>query len=320
MDRLGLEEDMPIEHSMVNKAIENAQVRVEGYNFDIRKHVLEYDDVVNRQREIMYDQRRQILTEPSMRPTIFGMVEDELRRLVDVATADPAMAGRTLARDEWDLDVLALETNRIVPLPEDTDPERWRALNAAELADNLVALAEEAYDAKEAGMGPELMRQLERLVMLRAVDNRWVRHLTDLDELREGIGLRAIAQQDPLVAYKKEAHEMYQELVESISRDIVYAIYHLQIMTRPAIPVKQIQTNRSDADARPAPARTSKGAPGRNDPCPCGSGRKYKNCHMRSDQGRPPETAAAPAGAAAGSGHRPPRSQQSRPPQKGKRR
>ncbi len=226
MDRLGLEEDQPIEHSMVSKAIEGAQVRVEGYNFDIRKHVLEYDDVVNKQREIIYNQRRQILSEPTMRPTIMGMAEDELRQLADQFTSDAtATSGRAVAleRKDWDLAGLAIEVGKIFPLPKGENPEGWRKLTAPELADHLVALAEAAYEAKEARLSaePQTMRDLEKAVMLQTVDNRWVRHLTDLDELREGIGLRAFAQQDPLIAYKKEAHEMYQDLVAAISRDIV---------------------------------------------------------------------------------------------------
>jgi preprotein translocase subunit SecA len=163
------------------------------------------------------------------------------------------------------------------------------------LADHLVALAVAAYDAKEARLAAQTetpsMRDLEKAVMLRAVDNRWVRHLTDLDELREGIGLRAFAQLDPLISYKKEAHEMYQEFVASIARDIVYAIYHVEF-TRPAAPVRQIQTNRGDGGGQPQPARSSGKTIGRNDPCWCGSGKKYKNCHLRSDEGRAP----APAG------------------------
>jgi preprotein translocase subunit SecA len=296
MDRLKIDEDMPIEHGLVSKAIESSQIRVEGYNFDIRKHVLEYDDVVNRQRELIYTQRRQILSEPTMRPTIMGMVEDELRSLVEVFTTDANPGGKTVAldRSEWDLAGLGLEVAKIVPLPKSENPESWRKLNAPELADHLVALAVAAYDAKEARLAAQTdapsMRDLERAVMLRAVDNRWVRHLTDLDELREGIGLRAFAQLDPLIAYKKEAHEMYQEFVASIARDIVYAIYHVEF-TRPAAPVRQIQTNRSDAGGQPQPVRSGKTI-GRNDPCWCGSGKKYKNCHLRSDEGRAP----APAG------------------------
>ena len=178
-----------------------------------------------------------------------------------------------------------------------------------DLADYLVDLAVQAYDAKEAAMGAENMRQLERLLMLRAVDNRWVRHLTDLDELREGIGLRAFAQQDPLIAYKKEAHEMYQELLASISQDIVHTIYHAQLMVRPpVIPTQRLQTNRGDGG--PTAARTQRQAARRNDPCWCGSGKKYKQCHMRADQGLEPAPAGsadgAQAAAQAGGASRPP--------------
>ncbi len=294
MERLGLDEDTPIEHNIVSKAIENAQVRVEGYNFDIRKHVLEYDNVVNRQREVIYNQRRQILTEPTMRPTIIGMVEDELRTLANTFTGD-------MDRNRWDLAGLAAEVNKILPLPKAEKPEDWRKYHATELAEHLVALAEQTYDAKETGLSAETLRHLEQLVMLRHVDNRWVRHLTDLDELREGIGLRAFAQQDPLVAYKKEAHDMYQELVASISHDIVYSIYHAQLMVRPALPVQRMQINRGEGASAPQQVRRTKQF-GRNDPCWCGSGRKYKHCHLRADQGRDGENAPAPAAAAAAAG------------------
>jgi preprotein translocase subunit SecA len=291
MERFGMEEDVPIEHNLVSKAIESAQVRVEGYNFDIRKHVLEYDDVVNKQREVIYTQRRQILSEPTLKPTILGMTEDYLRGLAEAFTRDTD-------RSEWDLGALAAEVIKVFPLPQSEDPESWRRMNAGELAEYLVGLSEQVYEAKEAAQGADLMRQLERLVMLRAVDNRWVRHLTDLDELREGIGLRAFAQQDPLIAYKREASEMYAELIESISRDVVTAIYHAQLVMRPLVPVRQMQTNRGDGGAAAQPARRQKTL-GRNDPCWCGSGRKYKNCHMRADQGRgeAPVTASAPAAA-----------------------
>jgi preprotein translocase subunit SecA len=321
MERFGLEEDVPIEHGMVSKAIENAQVRVEGYNFDIRKHVLQYDDVVNKQREIIYAQRRQILNEPSMRPTILGMIEDELRKLVDLITTDNE-SGRAmgLEREEWDLDALAGEVNKVLPLPDRFDPEQWRPLNARELADELVAMAEKAYDERERSIGEADMRRLERLVMLRIVDNRWIRHLTDLDELREGIGLRAFAQQDPLVAYKREASEMYGELVESISHDIAYSIFHVQLMARPpAPPVRQMVTNRSDGGSSQPVRASSKGQLGRNDPCWCGSGKKYKQCHMRDDAGRAPAAAPAGAGAPGGQAVRNASAPKAQPSKQGKR-
>ncbi len=312
MDRLGLDEDVPIEHSLVSRAIESAQVRVEGHNFDIRKHVLEYDDVVNKQREVIYNQRRQILSEPTMRPTILGMIEDEIKGLVE------QFAG-SAERSEWDLTGLAAELNKIIFPPYGDHPENWRTLATPQLTERLTGVAEKAYDAKESAMGSEMLRHLERLVMLRAVDGRWVRHLTDLDELREGIGLRAFGQQDPLVAYKKEAHEMYQDLVSAISHDVVYSIYHAQIVTRPTMP-QRMQTNRGDGSA-PQPVHSTK-TPGRNDPCWCGSGKKYKYCHMRADQGREPAPAqavGAPAAQQGGSSPVPARSPAANPAESSKR-
>ncbi len=289
MERFGLEEDVPIEHSVVSKAIESAQVRVEGYNFDIRKHVLQYDDVVNKQREIMYNQRRQILSEPSMRPTILGMVADELQALVSAFTND-------VEPEEWDLAALAGEVVKMMPLPAAENLEAWRRLKPPALVEHLSGLAEAAYDEREKALGEPTMRQIERLIMLRAVDNRWIRHLTDLDELREGIGLRAFAQQDPLVSFRKEAHEMYQDLVTAISRDVVYAIFHAQIATRPTLPVRQVQTNRGNGGGQvQQPARSTKSL-GRNDPCWCGSGKKYKQCHLRADEGREPAASSPAAG------------------------
>ena len=320
MDRLGLDEDVPIEHNVVSKAIESAQVRVEGYNFDVRKHVLQYDDVMNTQREIIYNQRRQILSESSLRPTVLGMVEDELRDLVEAFTKDQD-------RDSWDLAALAGEIIKIMPLPATERAETWRQLTGPALTERLLALAQANYDAREAALTEPVMRQIERLIMLRAVDSRWIRHLTDLDELREGIGLRAFAQQDPLVSYKKEAHEMYEDLIGAISRDVVYAIYHAQIAARPTLPVQRVQTNRGNGDGQAQPARSTK-SPGRNDPCWCGSGKKYKACHMRADQGREPAPAqaqAVPPAARAGSrpvaqGKRSGRSSAGPEPAKGKRR
>jgi preprotein translocase subunit SecA len=279
MDRLGMDENMPIENSVISRAIENAQVRVEGYNFDIRKHVLEYDDVVNKQREVIYEQRLQILSEPSMRPTIWGMIEDEIEALFEQFVGN-------LDRSEWDLAALHAELNKIIPLEPAEKAEAWWELNADELRDRLLALAEDEYDRREAELGEENMRRLERLVMLQIVDGRWMRHLTDLDELREGIGLRAFAQQDPLISYKKEAHEMYQALLATISHDLVYAIFHVQLMVQPPTPQPQrMQTNRGDGE-KAQPVRSAKGNLGRNDPCWCGSGKKYKNCHLRSDHGQ----------------------------------
>jgi len=204
------------------------------------------------------------------------MVEEEIRNLVNTFTAgdDPA---------EWDLKALYNAVNTIFPLPRRLRPEDWVNVPPQEIADHLVDLAYKAYDQKEQTLGAEKMRQLERLVMLKIVDERWMRHLTDLDALREGIGLRAIAQVDPLVAYKREAHEMYQGLLQTIQYDIVHSIYWLTLREEPLHrrPV-QMRTNRGDGGA-PQPARRTGIKLGRNDPCWCGSGKKYKHCHMRED-------------------------------------
>jgi preprotein translocase subunit SecA len=292
MESLGVEDDIPIEAGLVSKSVESAQTRVEGYNFDIRKHLLEYDDVVNQQREVIYAQRRRILSSPNLRETILAMVTEEIQRLVTVATSseDP---------DEWDFVTLHNAARAILPLPATTTAGRWRGMDADQIEEELITLAERLYDEKERTLGPDLMRQLERAVMLRVVDTLWVRHLTDLDMLREGIGLRAFGQQDPLVAFKREGHDMYDQLLGAIQHDIVHTIYHAQVMTMP--PPRQMRavhpSSSGDGDAR-KPVRSEK-RPGRNDPCWCGSGKKYKYCHMRQDMsaGQPVEASAAPQAA-----------------------
>jgi len=277
MDRLGMEEDIPIEHELVSKAIENAQARVEGYNFDIRKHVLEFDDVVNKQREVIYAQRRQVLSQEDLRPTIQRMVEEELRMLV--ATHIGVEEG-----EEWDLAALQSAVRAILPLPRRLRPQDWEGLSPQEIEAQLMALADELYTAKERKLGPEVMRQIERFILLHTVDNLWIRHLTDLDNLREGIGLRAYGHQDPLVAFQREAHEMYDDLVATVQHDVARAIYHVEVQEAPRRrPVRAPQPQRMAPAGAPQPAMQT-AAVGRNDPCPCGSGRKYKNCCMRKER------------------------------------
>jgi preprotein translocase subunit SecA len=360
MERLGVEDDVPIEHNLVSKSLESAQTRVEGYNFDIRKHVLEFDDVVNKQREVIYDQRRRILGEPTLRPTVLDMVASQISRLVGNFAPDGYDATRDLA-------ALYAALNAILPMPPEVDADAWQQMTAAEIAEQVETYAERYYDQRAQANGQEILRQLssegvtlealgqrpdpfhvtlyarvlealgravddslasvplrqlpaeaqgavlsgmvegaalyrDRMVMLRAVDERWVRHLTDLDALREGIGLRAIAQVQPIVAYKKEAHGMYVELLESIESDIVHAIYKVDVVRQQQPARRVVQTNRSDNGASQQPAKRSTPAVGRNDPCWCGSGKKYKHCHMRTDQvgeGAPPQKSAAPQPAGA---------------------
>jgi preprotein translocase subunit SecA len=285
MSRLGVEDDLPIEAGLVSKAIENAQTKVEGHNFDMRKHVLQYDEVVNEQRNRIYDQRRRILTEPSMKSSVETMIVEEVLDLVESFT--------TGAYEEvWKLDDLVQALRAMFYMPEDVSAEAWAGLKKDEIEDRAVDSALQAYAAKEAELGQETMRRAEKQILLWAVDSRWVRHLTDLDRLREGIGLQAFAQVDPLVAYKREAFNMYSELMNDIRGDVVKAVLTIQVQ-RQAEPVqptpiaRNIRTNRDGGNGASVQTERRSGPElGRNDPCWCGSGKKYKNCHMHSDRAK----------------------------------
>ncbi len=305
MERLGLEEDMPIEAGIVSKAIENAQTRVEGYNFDTRKHVLQYDEVVNEQRNRIYEQRRRILTEPSLQTNIVQMIGEEIEEIVGEFTSDDY-------EENWRREDLMQALKAIFPLPSGFTVAQWQGKTRAQIEDDAVKMAMDAYVAKEQALSPEFMRVIEKQLMLRAVDMRWIHHLTDLDHLREGIGLRAFAQVDPVVAYKREAFDMYADLMDDIRGDIVKAVFAFQM--QPTQPVAQQAAPDGPASAQPTSAsarrsqlaaletpmaknvRTNKDAStpqtvrkagpqlGRNDPCWCGSGKKYKACHMKQDE------------------------------------
>jgi len=306
MERLGVEEDVPIEAGLVNRAIENAQVKVEGYNFDIRKHVLQYDQVVNEQRNRIYDERRRILTEPSLKLTIDAMIEEDARALVTQFTSGDY-------EDQWQLQELGQALKALIHLlPADFNPQRWQQMKRSEIQDDVAELAAVAYAAKEVELSEPVLRQAEKQIMLWAVDNRWIRHLTDLDRLREGIGLQAIANVDPLVAYKREAFQMYGELLDAIRDDTVKAVFSVQLQRpqaqaqaqaepakaqklapAPSPMARNIRTNR-EAE-QPQTVRKSGPQLGRNDPCWCGSGKKYKQCHMTSDQAQGTGAQRAPA-------------------------
>jgi preprotein translocase subunit SecA len=279
MDRLGVDEDMPIEHDLITRSIENSQVKVEGYNFDVRKHLLEYDDVVNQQRQLIYDQRRLILTSATLKDTILDMVAEEVHAAVAWHTqGEPA---------EWDLSGLLTALRSVMPLPP-TSHAKWRGMDAEQIEHEFLDLSLKLYEEKEEQLGHELMRQLERLLMLRVVDSLWVKHLTALDELREGIGLRAFGQRNPLVEYKREAFDKFEDLKAAIAHDVARRIYFVTVVREPA--QRQVRAVRPGVQGRrAAPSRSGSGTRvGRNDPCPCGSGRKYKNCCMRKDTAETP--------------------------------
>jgi len=273
--------DEPIEAGLVSRAIAQAQTRVEGYNFDIRKRVLEYDDVVNKQREVIYRQRRELLDREDLRDVLLERLENQIGRLVDEHAPNGVVPA------DWDLDALHRALYSLYPVPTTVTPETMRGLNVDDLESLIIEGAHEAYDLKAAELG-DLMKRGERLTMLNAIDIHWRRHLTDLDVLREGIGLVSIAQRDPLVEYKREAFTMWTDLQDQISTTSVRNLFRMQVAnTQTVRRPMNIQAIRPGAvaDTKASPVRkTSRADIGRNDPCWCGSGKKYKNCHMREDQ------------------------------------
>jgi preprotein translocase subunit SecA len=272
MDKLGLEEDVPLEHSWVNKAIENAQTKVEAFNFDIRKHVVEYDDVMNKQREVIYADRRRILSEENLRPMIEEWVAEELNGLIAAY-----LPGEDTSA--WDYDGLYTELRKLVPLPDDVTEADLEGRSNEELQEYLVEVASEIYDAREQQFSPDLMRILERQWMIHVIDRLWIQHLTGIDDVREGINLRAYGQRDPLVEYKVEAASMFDSLLETIRHDVVYAIYHVVPRLEPVRRPQPSTTNREEEGGK-QPVKAGKKI-GRNEPCHCGSGRKFKKCHGR---------------------------------------
>jgi len=287
MSRLGVEDDMPIEAGVVSKAIENAQSKVEGHNFDIRKHVLRYDEVVNEQRNRIYEQRRRILTEASLKTSAIDMIEQEVADTVAKFTLSDY-------EDEWGLEELTHALSGVFPLPADFSPDQWAELDSQEIEEQGIEMALQVYAAKDEEIGEDVMRLSEKQIMLSAVDNRWVRHLTDLDRLREGIGLQGIAGIDPVVAYKREAFQMYSELMLDIRSDIVKSVYTIQPRREQPLMVgpiaRNIRTNRgaggNGGGGKPKTMRKTGPNLKRNDPCWCGSGKKYKQCHMKEDRAK----------------------------------
>jgi len=281
MDRVGMEEDQPIEHGLISKAIENAQKKVEGQNFNIRKQLLEYDDVMNQQREIIYQQRRQALEEENLKPVIMDMIEDIISELVE------NYAREDLPPDEWDLRGLEEAFFSQFSLRVDLRQADEEGLTQQGLLEFLLDKARTGYDQKEQQWGAEIMRDMERVVTLQTVDHHWREHLLAMDHLKEGIGLRGYAQQNPLIEYKREGLAIFQEMIEQIKRETIRVLFRIQVATREereeleAAQQQQplfLSHGDSAAAAKQQPATRKKAKIGRNQPCPCGSGKKYKKC------------------------------------------
>jgi len=269
MQWAGIDEETPIEHNVVTKAISNAQVQTEGYHFDVRKHLVEYDDVLNKHREVMYAERRRVLAEVDLSQSVLGMLDEEMEHIVDVHVNSNM--------EELEVKGLLLDLSTFMPLTQ----EEGTALVAdlprdglrAEMIERTTALARAKYAAKQDEIGAETMRKVERLVTLGVIDRLWMEHLTAMEHMRHGIGLRAAAQQQPLVVYKKEGHALFEGLLAGIKHDVASG------MLRVSVQAKSMQPRQAaPVQAKPKPPVVSGKRVGRNDPCPCGSGKKYKHC------------------------------------------
>ncbi|HOB19492.1 MAG TPA: preprotein translocase subunit SecA [Candidatus Atribacteria bacterium] len=276
VEAMGLDEDQPIEYGLLSKQIEQAQKRVEGRNFNIRKHVLQYDDVMNKQREVIYSQRRMVLEGENLRSSIMDMVSTLVDKAIEI------YAGSQIHRSEWDLKGLIDYLERIFIKPGTfvLNEDEISAIDTDELKERLLDYAEAAYREQEALNGEENMREVERIITLKVVDEKWMDHIDAMDQLRQGIGLRAYGQRDPVIEYKFEGYEMFEEMIHSIQEEVVRLLYHIRVQQN--MPKRERVAEPTEAShGGEAPERKPvvKGAKvGRNDPCPCGSGKKYKKC------------------------------------------
>ena len=280
IEKMGIGEDEPIEHGMLAKAIESAQKKVEGNNFAIRKRLLEYDEVMNEQREIIYGERKRVLMGENLRDSIQNMIDQIIDRIVDRYIADDTPV------DQWDMLGFNEGIHEVIPvkgsfmIPED----KKSTVTKDSFKDDMKKIAHRLYELKEKEINDdEKMRELERVIMLKVIDSRWMDHIDDMDQMRQGISLQSYAQKDPLIEYKYASYDMFEEMSNSIQLDTVKTLYRVRVVTeakREEV-AKPMFTNKDDSlTAKPKQRTTAK--VGRNDPCPCGSGKKYKNCCGRN--------------------------------------
>ena len=256
MEMLKVPEDQPIENKLISKAIESAQTKIEGYHFDARKHVLEYDDVFNKQRELIYSKRKKALEKKNVKSEILDMIREEIKKFVKFHTQ----------HEPWNLKEISQIIRSIFPAPDNLEEIIKEFKNPEEISEHLIKLAEKVYEKKEEELEPKNMRQVEKYVLLRSIDTLWMDHLDNMDYLRDSVRLRAYGQKDPLVEYKNEGIKLFQRLLGSIQSTIVNTIY--KVALAPA-----------SSAGRPASQSSVNKNIGRNSPCPCGSGKKYKKCH-----------------------------------------
>jgi preprotein translocase subunit SecA len=301
MDKLGVEEDMPIENPLISKSIEGAQKKIEGYNFDYRKHTLDYDDVMNKQRESIYKRRREILKiskvlEESdktidkdncpelleLKDKVLEMFENYAENIVSVHSAEE--------RSNWDVKGIIEAISKVVSvdgkleekLKEIVGSERSNEEARGLATEMIFKILSDEYNLREKDIGYSAMRQIEKMVLLRSIDILWMDHLDSMDSLKDGIGLRGYGQRDPLVEYKKESYRMFQSLLGSIEENVVHTIFKIQVAKKIVSPMenKNIKTSGGDEDQSASTPIKRKDKVGRNDLCVCGSGKKYKKCCM----------------------------------------
>ena len=284
MLKLGMEEGVPIEHRMVTRAIENAQKKVEGHNFDIRKHILEYDDVMNKQREVIYQHRRAVLDGKALHDDIVTMVGDVVDSQVNVCCPEEKYA------EEWDVKGLAEAVHNQfgVTLLKDHEQRRdaWRELGREGIKEDIRNSVLQAYQHKDEELSPDLLRYLEKMILLQVIDTHWKDHLLGMDQLRDGIGLRGYGQKDPLIEYKREGYDMFSAMMDRIKLDTLDKLFHVQAVSGenhepvPQVPhPPRLSLNRGEEPSTPKTVHRQEHKVGRNDPCPCGSGKKFKKCH-----------------------------------------
>lgn len=274
MDRLGMEEDVPIESKMVSRAIESAQKRVEGSNFDVRRVVLQYDDVMNQQRQVIYKQRKEVLESENLRDIVIQMINSHMERMLEMFCPPSEVP------EEWNLDGLLEQANATFLTEGKLTVKDLKGMEVEEIREKFQKVIEESYDEREAYIGSESMREFEKVVVLRSVDSKWLDHIDAMDQLRQGIHLRAYAQTDPLREYQFEGFEMFNEMIALIEEEVATYIMKAQVSVNQlerqevaqgkAVNTKEEQSKTVKRDGDKV---------GRNDLCPCGSGKKYKNCH-----------------------------------------
>jgi preprotein translocase subunit SecA len=279
MDAIGFKEDDALEHKMLSGAVENAQKKVEGNNFGIRKHVLQYDQVMNEQREVIYRERNKIIDGIDLRENVLNMLRGVLGR-----TVDKYISGAT-EPEEWDFDALNKELIIYFHKNEaNYSADQLETLTPERVKDDLYDAAMALYESRESAVTPERLREIERIVMMESINKRWMDHIDEMDQMRQAVGMRSYAQRDPLVEYQSLGFEMFEEMLNNIQQDSIRLLYNFQITNEQALEMKQavknenLSTNSSEGATVKKAARRADDKVGRNDPCPCGSGKKYKQC------------------------------------------